>query len=99
MNGTIPSQFGNATSVEELRLGENNFEGTLPASIASLPNLLILHIYGNELSGSLDEFCNIWDNSFELKYFAANKCGEPEDILCPCCNVCCSIDIFECRAI
>jgi Leucine-rich repeat (LRR) protein len=99
MNGTIPSQFGDATSLESLRLGGNNFAGALPTSIASLPNLMVLHVYGNDLTGSLDEFCTVWNDPLGLKSFAANTCGESDGIACPCCNQCCSIDIFECRAI
>jgi hypothetical protein len=98
MNGTIPSQFGELPSLEALRLGENKFVGTLPMSIASLPNLSLLHVYGNDLTGSLDEFCTVWNDPFGLKNLAANTCGESE-IECPCCNQCCSVDIFECRAI
>jgi Leucine-rich repeat (LRR) protein len=98
--GTLPTSIASLPNLCKL----SKYAPSLGIVIFNLTCLygflaVILHIYGNELSGSLVEFCNIWDNSFELKYFAANKCGEPEDILCPCCNACCSIDIFECREI
>jgi hypothetical protein len=60
--------------------------------------VVILHVYGNNLTGSLDEFCAVWNDPLGLKSFAANTCGESE-IECACCSYCCGIDIFECREI
>jgi hypothetical protein len=97
IGGSIPSQFGNLGLLEQLWLDQNNFAGTLPTSIASLPNLIALDVSENYLTGTLGEFCAIWDDPQGVKLFAANTCGEIDNIDCPCCNYCCTID--ECRVL
>jgi Leucine-rich repeat (LRR) protein len=42
----------------------------------------------NDLTGSLDAFCN---NSNYIEVFAANACGQDE-MNCTCCNHCCNPD-------
>jgi hypothetical protein len=61
-------------------------------------SVAVLHVYGNDLTGSLDGFCAVWNDTLRLKEFAANMCGESE-IECPCCNVCCSAGTDECSFI
>ena len=40
---------------EKLILGDNSFNGTLPASIGSLPNLANIDLSDNKFSGSLPD--------------------------------------------
>jgi hypothetical protein len=40
--------------------------GTLPASLAALPNLVVLRLAGNQLSGSLSEFAAALQHSANL---------------------------------
>ncbi|KAL6126937.1 hypothetical protein ACLB2K_074982 [Fragaria x ananassa] len=47
------SDLTNATKLERLQIGYNNFGGTLPASISNLSALSKLHVYSNQLHGSI----------------------------------------------
>ncbi|KAL6131823.1 hypothetical protein ACLB2K_070196 [Fragaria x ananassa] len=47
------SDLTNATKLEELVIGFNNFGGTLPASISNLSTLSALHVSNNRLHGSI----------------------------------------------
>jgi hypothetical protein len=50
-----------------------------------------LFLNDNDLTGSLNAFCG---NSTHFEYFAANTCGQEDEIECTCCNACCNLDGF-----
>ena len=50
-----------------------------------------LYLEDNDLTGSLDAFCDI-----DFDYFAANICGQEDEINCTCCTHCCYLEPFNC---
>ena len=54
LNGQIPPALGNSLSaLTVLNLGNNQFEGEIPASLANLRNLKELRLQGNSLNGRI----------------------------------------------
>ena len=53
LNGTIPAEIGNLTSLTELELSFNLLSGTIPAEIGYLTSLTELELYSNQLSGTI----------------------------------------------
>ncbi|CAN6689748.1 unnamed protein product [Malus baccata var. baccata] len=60
LSGPIPDELCRLP-LESLNLYENNFEGSVPASIANSPNLYELRLFRNKLSGELPQ--NLGKNS------------------------------------
>ncbi|ORY47792.1 L domain-like protein [Rhizoclosmatium globosum] len=54
LTGKIPSELEELTSLEELQLSGNDFEGEIPESLGNLVQLRVLRLYNNpELCGVL----------------------------------------------
>ncbi len=53
LTGTIPSQLGNATSLNILDLSNNKLEGSIPTQLGALVNLKQLLLSINQLGGSI----------------------------------------------
>ena len=53
LTGTLPSEIGDLTSLETLRLWENSLSGAIPSAIANLTRLEVLFLGGNSLSGEI----------------------------------------------
>ena len=51
LTGTIPSTFGNLTSLTTMDLSGNHFEGEIPSTFGSLTALVNLALYSNKLAG------------------------------------------------
>ena len=45
-----------------------------------------LYLNGNNLTGSVDALCGI-----DFEWFAANTCGQDDEINCTCCSACCDL--------
>jgi hypothetical protein len=82
-NGTIPSQ---KTRLDELLLSDNKLSGTVPVELSSLPALLVLKLFANNLTGSLDMFCN---KTAVFTKIDADCAGVDSAVECPCCTTCC----------
>ncbi|KAJ8747232.1 hypothetical protein K2173_019377 [Erythroxylum novogranatense] len=50
---TIPPWIGNFSSLQFLKLAENNLQGSIPSELGKLSRLVFLHLYGNQLSGMI----------------------------------------------
>ena len=99
--GTVPTSIANLPLLSKFQY---TYVGLAFGEVSSVSEVLSfavasLRVYGNDLTGSLDEFCTIWDEPDVSKALAANTCGQADDIECPCCNQCCNVDIFECRPV
>ncbi|KAL7169692.1 hypothetical protein ACSBR2_034677 [Camellia fascicularis] len=53
LSGEIPSSIGNLTLLNRLWLEENYFQGNIPSSLGNCQGLILLHLYGNGLFGSI----------------------------------------------
>ncbi|CAI9103742.1 OLC1v1002281C1 [Oldenlandia corymbosa var. corymbosa] len=53
LTGSIPSNVGNCTSLEEIYLNTNNFVGSIPESIENLEHLVYFDVSDNTLEGNL----------------------------------------------
>jgi hypothetical protein len=84
-NGTIPSQMGLLTRLDELWLSDNQLSGTVPVELASL-SATSLKLFANNLTGSLDMFCNQTDVFTKVD---ADCAGVKPAVECPCCTSCC----------
>ncbi|KAJ0096581.1 hypothetical protein Patl1_27566 [Pistacia atlantica] len=53
LNGSVPEQVGQLSSLKELVLSHNNLGGLIPSSLGNLSNLARLSLSSNSLSGSI----------------------------------------------
>ena len=53
LNGTLPAELGNLSSLTSLNLRYNPLSGRIPAELGNLGNLRALRLYGTDLSGEI----------------------------------------------
>jgi len=53
LNGNIPPELGNLSSLSQLTLSHNQLSGNIPSQLGNLTNLGTLSLFNNELSGSI----------------------------------------------
>ena len=53
LNGSIPAELGNVSSLTQLHLDHNELSGTMPAELGNLSSLQGLFLRFNQLSGSI----------------------------------------------
>ena len=53
LSGTIPSELGNLSSLQRLRLSQNGLTGPVPPELGGLANLRDLFLDGNQLTGEI----------------------------------------------
>jgi Leucine-rich repeat (LRR) protein len=81
LTGSIPSELGLLTGMQQMWLQENALTGIIPMELANLVNLHTFHIEGNEIQGLMPiEIC---EKTF--KELVADCSIELE---CPCCTCC-----------
>lgn len=51
LQGSIPEEVGNMTSITRLYLSDNNLTGTIPTTFKNLHNLEVLDLYENKING------------------------------------------------
>ena len=73
LTGTIPSELGNLSSLEELYLSLNQLTGTIPAQLGNLANLELLYLHDNRLTGPLPQ--NLTSLSLDYFYFDNGTTG------------------------
>nr|GMC80579.1 receptor-like protein 12 [Ipomoea batatas] len=71
--GEIPSShWDGLNNLKNLDLSENSFSGPIPASLFFLPSLTTLSLYGNKLSGHINELQNV-TSALEVIHFSGNN--------------------------
>jgi hypothetical protein len=70
LTGSIPTELGNLTNLEELWLSYNQLTGSIPSELGNLGNLTLLNLNSNQLTGSIPtELGNLrylWLNNNQL---------------------------------
>lgn len=95
LHGTIPASIATGPqSLKQIFLNNNDLEGTVPSEWAGLMELQTMTVYANpQLTGDLNLHCQ----EQELFYWLAADCGgDVPPIDCPCCSVCCDMELGEC---
>lgn len=64
--GTIPQELGTCTSLVRVRMGQNFINGSVPNGFIYLPELNLLELHNNMLSGTLQEQGENKSNSSKL---------------------------------
>ncbi|CAL2225825.1 unnamed protein product [Prunus armeniaca] len=71
--GTIPSSFGNISTLEELNLQESSLTGSFSSALLNLTSLEMISLPKNSISGSLPvDLCHFWPNIQSIS-FSFNK--------------------------
>lgn len=93
--GTIPSNLGSLTNIEQLQLYNNAFSGSVPSTFAQLTNLVAFSMYGNsQLTGTVpNQVCQL----------AATEGGKLQSMITECtyvpcgnsCNVCTCVEDIQ----
>lgn len=65
LTGSIPTTFGNLTSLSMLNLSHNNLSGSIPQSLSVLKSLIKLDLLYNHLHGEVPMFGNATAVSLE----------------------------------
>ncbi len=94
--GPIPSELGQLTVVTEISMNNNNFTGTVPAELARLSQMKFLSIQNNGLTGSVNDTLCLHRTWKRLVSDCAD--GNPPEIECDCCTLCCPDTLEECAA-
>jgi Leucine-rich repeat (LRR) protein len=66
LEGTIPESLGNVATLTHIYIASNSFQGPVPTSVASLPNLQVVNFGFNRLDGSLPRFESTFMTTMEL---------------------------------
>ncbi|KAL4273963.1 hypothetical protein GQ457_13G004660 [Hibiscus cannabinus] len=76
IRGSIPSEFGNLSSLIDIRLNGNKLTGSIPASIGGLEKLQRLSLVENKLEGSIpSELCHL--DKLAFLFLTSNKLSGP----------------------
>ncbi len=76
LRGTIPTELGNLSYLEELYLSGNRLRGEVPSELGNLFYLTHLYLDGNELSGSIPSELGKLLNLWQLYLFSNELSGE-----------------------
>jgi len=98
LNGTIPINMGDMSSLEYLFLNRNDLEGEVPATlVGNLSQLVLLNLDHNRLTGQIpDEICH--HDMEVLITDCATSDTQPEPLVeCACCTKCCLSSAETCN--
>ena len=76
VQGTIPTEFGSMTNLEQLQLSNNALTGTLPTELGRLGLLEEINVTGNRLTGTIPESYKALDNLETFLAYANSLTGE-----------------------
>ncbi|XP_066336506.1 receptor kinase-like protein Xa21 [Miscanthus floridulus] len=76
LQGDIPNTIGNlSTNLTQLIFDTNNLSGTIPRSIGNLSRLITLQLANNNLTGTIEEWCEKLKNLQKLSLETNNLIG------------------------
>ncbi|WP_419553138.1 cell wall-binding repeat-containing protein [Candidatus Poriferisodalis sp.] len=76
LQGEIPTELGNLTSLTQLYLDSNQLSGSIPSGLGGLTSLTILDLHSNELSGPIPSGLGNLASLTEL-YLDSNELSDP----------------------
>mmetsp|Transcript_19040 Transcript_19040/g.27535 ORF Transcript_19040/g.27535 Transcript_19040/m.27535 type:complete len:468 (+) Transcript_19040:110-1513(+) len=88
LKGQLPMELGELSAVKVLSLYSNQLTGTLPANFVQMKSLDTFYLHENDFIGDIGFMCS----SLSITYFRSDCYGEPPEVSCPCCDVCCAKD-------
>ncbi|MCY4651701.1 MAG: trypsin-like peptidase domain-containing protein, partial [Dehalococcoidia bacterium] len=72
LSGVIPSDLGDLSNLQVLRLNNNDLTGAIPPELGDLTNLIELYLYNNDLSGEIPvELGNL--TNLQSVYLSGNR--------------------------
>ena len=82
LDGSIPAELGNLSSLQRLRLNSNSLSGSIPSELGDLSSLERLVLSGNSLSGDIPSDLTDLDSLTHL-YLQENQlsCGQAAAIV------------------
>lgn len=88
--GTISTQIGRLSDLQQLDISNNNFHGSLPSELAALTNLRELKVNGNDLTGAIPSSVCSDVTSIHADCWPEEATGIVK-VDCPltCCEECC----------
>ena len=78
--GSIPSELGSLTSLEQLILNNNELSGEIPSELGMLTSLQWLHLHSNSLTGSIPSEFGMMTGLERLFLFGNELSGEIPDL-------------------
>ena len=92
MKGSIPSELGNLGKFgvfRELVTGFTPLSGEVPMELSLLTSVSTIDLSNSSISGDMDPvFCE--DEALAIPKLMADCGGEPAEVNCSCCTVCCN---------
>ncbi|KAF2284029.1 hypothetical protein GH714_018173 [Hevea brasiliensis] len=81
LNGEIPKEFGNLSSLSSLDLGNNRLSGEIPSSLGNLERLQFLTLSQNNLTGAIPESLSGFQKLINILLDSNNLSGQiPEHL-------------------
>ena len=103
LTGTISTSIGNfKSSLRELRVSQNQLDGTIPTELGDSLRLGVAWFHLNNLNGTMpSSMCNLKDNYGLIGLQADCDPSDPfvsPAVECDCCTSCCKqgLGLFEC---
>jgi hypothetical protein len=83
INGSIPSNLGNLTLLQQLDLSSNGLEGEIPISLANIKTLAFLNLSFNNLQGPIPKDGGIFNNATVASFLGNPQlCGSILSKIC-----------------
>ena len=76
MKGTLPSELGKLTQLQEIYLEGNNLNGNIPSEVGSLKQLERLFLYDNKLTGKIPSEVGLLESINDFEVELNNLTGE-----------------------
>jgi Leucine-rich repeat (LRR) protein len=84
LNGTLPQELGNLTTLKTLDLSKNQLSGSIPSQLGNLTSLTTLSLHENQLSGAIPKELGNLANLAFLSLALNNLSGTiPPEIVAP----------------
>lgn len=96
LSGTVPTELGLLTDLEDFYINDNQLTGTIPTEFASLTKLTALSFRNSMVNGTVDDiFCTppatVPPTTFDFEVLVFDCSGTDPEVVCSCCTFCCPV--------